>query len=413
MPLVIANPNNITANTLSNLQGNTKITNVSNGTIAQGIVQAVNVSLNQYYTTLTTDVAQTYISTATGQSLDLIGVLLNTPRGGLSSGSLANAQRFYVSSPYVNFGAVPGIGVLSNIIPAGTIVTSSIGSISYETVADVPFLNTDTSVLASVRASVAGSGSNVGSNILVTHNLNVPGILTTNIASINNGTDSQSDAEYRFFLSKAVTAAQAGNTTAVTLAALSVQGVSNIIPLPYFFGVGTSKIIVVGTVPVVDQGTLNLVQSAVDKVTSIGELVAVAPPRYIGIEVNVKLIFNSDVPSTQFQNIANQVQNNVYDFLNNIQIGQPFVRDQLITTILNTSSLIRDIDNNPTSPTYMKNYYWSPTTTDVVNGLTQQNFIKQALPQDYTAFFDDKIIAMQNVNGFVLPTGYSPVNVSF
>jgi hypothetical protein len=139
----------------------------------------------------------------------------------------------------------------------------------------------------------------------------------------------------------------------------------------------------------------------------------VAPPRYIGIEVNVKLIFNSTVPSSQFQTIADQVTINVYDYLNNIPIGQPFVRDQLIATILNTSSLIRDIDNNPTSTTYMKNYYWSPTTTDIVNGATQQNFIKQSLPQDYTAFFDDKIIAMQNVNGFVLPTGYSPVNVSF
>jgi uncharacterized phage protein gp47/JayE len=255
MPLVIATPNNSTLNALTTLQGNTKVTNVANGTIAQGIVQAVNVSLNQYYTTLTTSIAQVYISTARGNNLDLIGVLLNTPRGGTSFGSLANAQRFYVANPYANFGAIPGIGILNNIIPAGTIVSNSNTTISYQVVADIPFLNTDTSVVGSIRALVAGSDSNVGSNILTAHNINIPAILTTNISFINNGNDSQLDPEYRFFLSKAVTAAQAGNLTAVTLAALSVPGVSNIIPIPYFYGVGTAKIIVVGTVPVIDPGS--------------------------------------------------------------------------------------------------------------------------------------------------------------
>lgn len=411
MPLIISNPNNSTNQSLALLQTNTKITNIASGTIAKGIVQAVNNKFSQYYTILTTEVAQAYISTATGQSLDLIGVLLSTPRGGVSFGSIANSQKFFVSSG--NFGSIPGIGVLNNIIPAGTIVSNASGSIQYQTVVNTPFQNSDTQVLASVIAITPGAAGNVGTNILTSHNLNVPGILTTNIVSINNGTDSQSDPEYRFFLSKAVTAAQAGNLTAVTLAALSAPGVSDIVPIPYFFGVGTAKIIVVGTTPVVDTGVINAVQAAANQVASIGEFVSIQAPRYIGFEINVKLIFNSNVTQDQKQPLADQVTNNIYDYINNIPIGQSFIRDQLIRVILDTSDLIQDIDNIPSSPTTMTNFIWTPTTTDIVNGQVQTNFIKSSLPQDYTSFFDDKPIVMQNVNGFVLPTGYSPVNVSF
>lgn len=411
MPLIIANPGNATTQSLALLQGNTKVTNIANGTIAKGIVQAVNNSFNQYYSILTTQIAQTYISSATGQNLDLIGVLLNTPRGGVSFGSIANSQKFYVATG--TFGSIPGIGVLNNIIPAGTIVSNASGSIQYQITANIPFQNTDTQVLGSVIAITPGSAGNVGVNILINHNLNIPGILTTNIAAINNGADSQTDPEYRFFLSKAVTAAQAGNLTAVTLAALSVTGVSDIVPIPYFYGVGTAKIIVVGTTPVVDLGTLNAVQVAINQVSSIGEFVAVQPPRYIGFEINAKLIFNSSVTADQMQPLADQVTNNIYNYINNIPIGQDFIRDQLITVILNTSDLIQDVDNNPNSPTVMTNYIWTPTTTDIVNGQVQTNFIKSLLPQDYTSFFDDKPIVMQNVNGFILPTGYSPVNVTF
>src|SRR6185369_15611779 len=302
MPLIIANPNNVTTNALNVLQQNTKITNIANGTIAKGIVQSVNNSFNQYFTVLTRDIAQAYISSASGSNLDLIGVLLNTPRGGVSFGSIANSQKFYVSSG--NFGSIPGIGVLGNIIPAGTIVSNASGSIQYQTVTDTPFSNSDTQVLASVRATSAGSSSNIGTNILVNHNLNIAGILTTNISAINNGSDSQSDPEYRFLLSKAVTAAQAGNLTAITLAALSATGVSNIVPIPYFFGVGTAKIIVVGTTPVVDATVLLNVQNAINQVVSIGEFVSIQPPRYIGFEVNAKLIFNSSVTQAQKQPIA-------------------------------------------------------------------------------------------------------------
>lgn len=411
MPLIIANPNNVTTNALNVLQQNTKITNIANGTIAKGIVQSVNNSFNQFFTVLTKDIAQAYISSASGSNLDLIGVLLNTPRGGVSFGSIANSQKFYVTSS--NFGTIPGIGVLGNIFPAGTIVSNSSGSIQYQTVTDTPFLNSDTQVLASVRATSSGASSNIGTNILVNHNLNIAGILTTNIASINNGSNSQSDPEYRFFLSKAVTAAEAGNITAITLAALSATGVSNIVPIPYFFGVGTAKIIVVGTTPVVDNTVLLNVQNAINQVVSIGEFVSIQPPRYIGFEINAKLLFNSSVTQAQKQPIADQVINNIYDYINNIPIGNDFIRDQLIDVILNTSDLIKDVDNDPASPTVMTNFIWTPTTTNIVNGVVSSNFIKTALPQGYTAFFDDKPIVMQNVNGFVLPTGYTPVNVSF
>lgn len=413
MPLVIANPSNVPSNALSLLQGNTAITNISNGTIAQGIVQAVSNTLNQKFTLLTTDLAQAFISTATGPNLDLIGILLNTPRGGTALGNSPSSQQFYVAGGGT-FGDVNQIATLGGVIPAGVIVSNSSGSIQYQTTVSAPFNLTDSSVLTNITAITQGSAANIGANILTVQNLNFPGasqILTTNIVGINNGSDSQTDSEYRYFLSKAVTAAQAGNLTAILLAALSVPGVSNIIPIPYFWGVGTTNLIIVGTTPIVPQSVLTSVMSAVSSVTSISELVMARPPRYIGVEVVVQLEWYPSVTQDQKQSIATQVTANIYNYINNIQIGKGLVRDQLINLILNTSTQIQDIDNDPTSSTYMTINLYTPTTIDITNGVTTQNFIPTPLTQNYTAFFDDKLITMQSVNGYTYSGTAVTVNI--
>jgi hypothetical protein len=169
----------------------------------------------------------------------------------------------------------------------------------------------------------------------------------------------------------------------------------------------------VGTTPVVDLGTINNVAAATSAVTSIGEFVSIQPPRYIGLEVNVKLIFNDSVTEDIKPVVVNQVTNNIYDYINNIPIGNDFIRDQLIAVILDTSSLIKDVDNVPTSNTYMSIFTWTPTTVDIINGQTILNFIKEPLPSNYTSFFDDKPIVMQDLQGFTVPVGYTPVNVTF
>lgn len=412
MPIIIQNISSLNQQSLVALQNNTKLTQVANGTVLQGIVSAVNTVIAGYYTDEQNDLSQVYLATATGSSLDLIGQMLGMPRGSSRIGIGTNAQQFYVISG--NIGSLAGIGTLGNVIPAGTIISSEDSSIQYSVISAIPFSNTATSIFGSIKALTKGSSSNVGVNILTQHNLSVAGLLTTNIAAVNNGIDTQSDNNYRVALSQAVTAAEAGNQIAITLAALSTTGVSSILLIPYYYGVGTYTVIVIGTTPIIDQITLNNVLSTIQKVTSLGEYVTVQPPRYVGIEITGQLIFNPSVSTNDQQAIAKTVTNNLYDYINNIQIGNGIIRDQIIKQILNTDNRIQDIDDNPNSPTCMDIAVWTPTTIDIVNNIETANYIRTDLgSQDYVAQFDDKVIPMQNVNGYTLPLGYNPITINW
>lgn len=410
MPIVLKDPTSLDLETLAFLQNNTQVTNIANGTIVSAITGAVNAVLSQSYDDLNSTVAETYISTASGASLDFIGAMLGLPRGGSALATRNTVQKFYVISG--NFGSVPGIGALSNTIPGGTVVQTQDGSIQYQTVGDTHFNNSDTQVFATVKALVPGAASNVGLNILTAHTLSVTGILTTNISPIDNGSNVQTDTEYRFILSKAVTAAEAGNEISIRLAALAVQGVSDVLIVPYFYGVGTYSIIIVGTTPIVADDTLVSVLSLVKQVTSLGEFVTVRPPRYVGVEINAKLIFAKNTVESDKVLLLGQVTDTLFDYINNIPLGTGLIRDQIITQILNVSSQILDVDDDPTSTTNMIISIWTPTTTDIINNIETTNRIKELLPLNYAAFFDDKLIVEQNVQGFQHATGYSPINIT-
>lgn len=377
----------------------------------QGIVSAVNTQIAQSYTNLTSSLAQTYLSTATGSSLDFIGDMLGLPRGGYSTGQQVNAQQFYVLTG--TFGNLPGIGALNNVIPAGTILSTSDGSIQYQTVGPTPFTNSSTSVSATIQALNPGSSSNIGVNVLTTSNLNVAGLLTTNSIAITNGDDTQTDTDYRYALSQAVTAAEAGNLVSIQLAALSVPGVSSIMIIPYYYGVGTYAIIVIGIVPPTSQDVLNNVLQTVQQVTSLGELVTVITPRYVGVDLTATLIFTPTTPANTKTAIAQQVVNNLYNYINNIPLGQGLIRDQIINQILNTSTQIQDVDNDPTSSTYMQIGLWTPTTVEIVNGITITNRVRQSLPENYTAFFDDEMIIEMNLQGFTHDPSFVAVNINY
>ena len=412
MSITIKDPYQIEEEALAILRDNTKITQVSNGTIARAILKAVNQELNEYYQVLTINLANAYLGTASGAALDRFGFMLNTPRGGTALGNRSAAQKFYVSSG--DFGSLPGIEVLGGIIPAGTIIQTPDGSIQYRVTANIAFNPTDTQVTGSIEALNSGSSYNVGVNILTSHNLAITGILTTNIESIENGTDTQNDEEYRYVLSKTVTAAEAANETSILLAALSTEGVSDIRIVRYFHGVGTFMVLVIGTTPVVSETTLANVRTNVNKVTAAGEFGTIRGPRYIGLEVIAHLHFRSSTIETDKDIIVNDVENTIYDYINNIPVGQGFIRNELIQRIMDISNQILDVEDSPESEDRLAVYIWTPTTIDISDaGIIATNRIRDPLVRNYEAYQDDKLIVEQNLQGYVHETSFTPVTITY
>lgn len=416
MPFISQNIGQLNINSQAILQQYSQITNLANGTLAKAILNAINNSLGTSYTTLTTQAAQVYVSTASGTSLDMIGVLFNTLRGGTKLASGSQIQKFFTANG-ASFGSLPGISALNNIIPAGTIVQNADGSIQYTVSSNISFLNTDTVVYGDLQALKPGAAYNAGANTLQFTNLNsqVPGILTTNVSTINNGSNTMADPDYRYILSKAITAAEAGNETAIRLAALSAPNVSQVLLIPYYLGVGTGTVLVITTDVIASLADLQGVSNNIVTVTSLGEQVAILPPRYIGIELYAKLIFQSATPTSQYAIIAQQVSNNLFNWLNNFNIGANFVINDVIQQILNTSDQIYDVVTTPGDPSALSIYIWSPSTSyiDPTTGNQITNRVRQPLTQNYKAFFDDAIRVERDMYGFTHNTGFQAINITF
>lgn len=415
MPYIIQNSDALNIQSQAILQQYSQITNLSDGTLAKAVLRALNNTLGSSYTVLTTQAAQVYVSTASGTSLDLLGVMFNCKRGQAMIANAALTQQFYVANGQT-FGSLPGISVLNNIIPAGTIVQTPDRSIQYMVASNIPFSNSSTQVTGSIESITAGTAANVGSNTLTSQNLNVPGILTTNIASITNGQGTMSDQDYRYILSQAITAAEAANETAIRLATLSSPNVSSALIIPYNYGVGTASVIVVTSDIVATQSDLDSVTNNINTVTAIGEQVTVRTPIYIGIELYAKLIFQNTTPTTQYANIATQVANNLYTYINNIPVGQNLVVNQILDQILNTSNQIYDIDTIPGDPNAMSIYTWTPSTMYInANGSITTNRIRQLLVgSQYVSTFDTKIIVEQGtIQGYQHASNFVAINITY
>jgi len=394
--------------TLAVLKANTKLTKISAGTITKAILAAVNKQLSKNNDVFTLNLSQSFLSSATGDSLDLLGDLLGVSRGGSTTGSRASIQKFYCNS-----GSLDQLPGLTSPIPTGTIVQSSDGMIQYRTVGNISFNNGDTSVFGSIEAVVTGSASNVGSGVLTEHGLDVPGLLTTNVEAVDNGNDSQTDDEYRYVLSKAITAAEAANETSIRLAALSVAGVSDVKVARYLHGIGTYGILVIGTTPIVSTTVLQNVFTAVDKVTALGEFCTVRSPRYIGLEVYAFLKFRSGTLTDDKKTVVTSVEDAVYDYINNIPMGEGFVRNELIQRIMEVSTSILTVDDEDTSSTKLAVHIWSPTIMDVTDGVLTTNRVREELDYDYDAFFDDKHVVEQNMQGYTHDTSFTPVTIEY
>jgi hypothetical protein len=234
------------------------------------------------------------------------------------------------------------------------------------------------------------------------------------MSDVTTGTDTQTDEEYRYILSKAVTAAEAANETAVRLAALSISGVSDVLIVPYIEGVGTFGIIVIGTTPIVSTDVLNNVTIAVNTVKALGEYTTISHPRYIGFEINAHLIFRSTTDAVTKQSVTDLVQSNIYNYIDNIPMGNEFVRNEVIQVTMDTSTEILDIDTDPNSSTCLSIHYWSPTTIEIdSNDNEVSNRIRTLLTSNYIGFFDDKPITEQNVQGYVHDTSFTPITVTY
>ena len=323
------------------LTNSTSITNTSIGGISRSIAEVINKNLSDFYDVLDTNMDMVYLSTSQGYFLDLIGTLFNMPRFQATNASVTitdGVQRFYVLTGTL-FSLLP-----DGIIPADTIVSSQDGVISYYVTADTPFSISATEVFVPISANATGSSQNVGVNILTSTDIGIPGVYTTNIAAIVSGTDTESDANYKFRLMNATVSAEKANEVAIRLAVLSVDGVSDLVIKPFANGIGTYNVIVIPSTGIASSSLISSVQTSLNNVQAYGVKGIAIAPTILPVEITAQLTF---APSTTAFNQSSIMQNTVTsinNYITSIPIGGTFVYNELITQIMETSPSIKDVN---------------------------------------------------------------------
>jgi len=362
-------------NSLNYLTANTEITNTNVGGITRSLIEIINKNISEYYDILDINMAMSFLSTSEGYYLDLIGTLFNMPRIPSSEASATvtdGAQKIYVVSGTL-FDRIP-----TGVIPINTTISTVDGQIMYYTTVDVSFSASATEVYVPIKCDAMGSKYNVAENALIVHSLNVSDVFTTNTKPIVSGTDTESDSNYRYRLTNATLSAERANEISVRLAALSVDGVADVVIRPQARGIGTFDVIVIPVSGIANDTLVSSVQTAIDVVTAVGIRGTAIKPSIVPVNIEVRIVFTMDTTDFQKSEIRSMVQSAITNYIVNIPIGGDFILNEMRQQIMDVSPKIKDHIINcfvfRNEPTFLGNVsiYWDevfypdPSVTDAI-----------------------------------------------
>lgn len=315
---------------LRNTEG--RISLLSPGSVARALVETANRHLEAFYESLSTNLAMAFLSSASGPYLDLHGALFGLSRRPPRTANVLaadNGIRFYVATGTL-YDRLPKAGDLNRgMIPAGTTVTNDDGSVTYTVEENVTFERTATEVFVPARATAVGSIANVGAFVLRRHSLPVVGVLVTNPISIVTGQAEENDIQFRSRISNTVLASQSANQTAIRLAALSSPGVAEVRIVPYLYGAGSFKLLVIPVGNRVPVETLTDVRQAVSSVVAFGIYFTVAEPKYRRLSTIISLRYRNGTVAGERNIVATNVERAVLNYIGSIPTGGDLVVTQL------------------------------------------------------------------------------------
>lgn len=390
MPLFARNLADLTAETLEELSRTTNLTKLSPGAKARALLDAVNKRLAEAYDTFDLNMTRAFVSSAPGQFLDLIGQLLGVTR---TSGIAASvSEDMEVVKFYVDTGTFGDINNGSSIvIPAGTLMSTLANEAGtlYRLTSTITLPASGTEVFASVEALSPGEHSNIGANSLTHHSFTAYSdygnetLLCTNLYPVANGANLESDANFRFRIANRVLEVEAANETALRLAALSTPGISDVVMLPRYRGIGTFGMLLESVTPTVSDALVDDVQARVSLVQGLGTIAYIRKPYEIGLSFRTTIQYKQRLDDVTLSSIEFDIEQIVREFIGDLGIGDPFVVNQLVGRMFAASDQIQNIGVSglPLEEVYI-----------YTDSRVEDNRIKERLLGDYEPNFDERVV---------------------
>jgi len=133
----------------------------------------------------------------------------------------------------------------------------------------------------------------------------------------------ESDSEYRYRISQQALADATANNMAIRLAALSVDGVKDVILHEYALGVGSCAVYCVIDDIKQEENILAAVRKNIEKTKGSGSRVEVLTPKLIPVGIKLALVFKSGINDMDKQTIRGTAAMAIAAYLNSVYPGQP------------------------------------------------------------------------------------------
>lgn len=154
----------------------------------------------------------------------------------------------------------------------------------------------------------------------------------------------ETDDDYRARITNQVYVVAGANLTSIRLKALAVDNVKNLVFKQYTHGAGSFTCYVISNDPTQDRSTVAAVQSVIDDTKAYGVYAEVSSPVLIPVELQVRLVFSSDASTAEKGTVRQNVSNAIRDYIDGLNMGDGFVLNDAIQSIMDVSPKIIDLD---------------------------------------------------------------------
>lgn len=328
------------------LTDNTDITYFGNGSIAKALLETNLLEIERLQNYFEQISKNSFVGTAAGFYLDLWGEVLGIPRI-TDKKAFAFAQdsvvRFYVDNGTLGSRLPHPTNPSLGLIPQGIVISNSADNIGFIVSEDTTFPRNSKTASVSVIAIESGTEFNVGANQLTRHTLPNKEVKVTNPIAITSGADIESDSDYRFRLSQALSTRFGSNKAAVDVASTTSPAVAYSKIIPYNRGAGTFDVVLVPRGNKLTKAAINQTNYALNQVVSYGISYKIKEPEYVPIRLSVQLSFTRGIGEGEKEAARNSAQAAILDYLSTIPLGGELVINQIRAAVLNSNSVIKDL----------------------------------------------------------------------
>ena len=352
---IIEGADKIIERAITSLKENSQITRFTPGAKARTLLAIVATEIEKLEETLSSNIVLSLLSGAGGIYLDFLGELVGVQRSVRSAASVSAAdQSLRILPPDgLTFGDLNNGQAI--IIPPGTLISSADGTVRFNTLLRASLLAPDNEFFIAARALKVGPTGNVPKGVLTELGFTgyskypVQKLRVENLSSIQSGNVTESDAFYRYRISNALLSAETGNLSAIRLAALTVQSVADVLPLPLYRGIGTADLLLDTVSGDVSPQTIESVTRAISRVQSLGTDILVRAPRLVGIELAVDVKYAKGLNSSDRSQVNGFIRQALINFYKNVPLGGELFINSLSSIILQSDKRILDI-GQPNKP---------------------------------------------------------------